>query len=114
MSSPTCAIRGCLGPEMVESVPVATTPPYAKAIEATAQLLTTLRIEFMFVGTVARAAWLGGAIDSGSVDVVAIMQPQQKSQAAMMAHNNGFRVEREEIDQSEELDLIPMRFGEVS
>ena len=62
----------------------------------------------MFVGSVARSAWLGGLIDSGSIDVLGVMQPQQKNQVAMMASNRGFRVDRDEIDQAEELDLIPL------
>ena len=94
-------------------MPIAISAPFASALEATGDLLTKLRVDFMFVGSVARAAWLGTAIDSGSIDVVATMQPQQKSQAAMMAHNNGFRVDREEIDAAEELDLIPMRFEDI-
>ncbi len=83
---------------------------YARAIEATAELLSKLRLEFTFVGNVARVAWLGGMVDSGSVDVIALMQPQQKNQVAMMASHRGFRVERQEIEQSEELDLIPLHF----
>jgi hypothetical protein len=62
----------------------------------------------MFVGSVARSAWLGGLIDSGSIDVLGLMQPQQKNQVAMMASNRGFRVDHDEIDQTEELDLIPL------
>jgi len=62
----------------------------------------------MFVGSVARSAWLGGLIDSGSIDVLGVMQPQQKNQVAMMASNRGFRVDRDEIDHAEELDLIPL------
>jgi len=31
----------------------------------------------------------------------------------MMANNRGFRVERSEIEQSEELDLVPLNFGDV-
>jgi hypothetical protein len=88
-------------------------PRYARAIEAIKELLSRLKIESMFVGSVARAAWLGGGIDGGSIDVVALMQPQQKSQVAMMASNRGFRVERDEVDQSEELDLIPLHFADV-
>jgi hypothetical protein len=41
------------------------------------------------------------------------MKPEQKNQVAMMASNRGFRVDREEIDQSEELDLIPLHFDDV-
>ena len=88
--------------------PLRATPRHARAIEAVAELLSKLRIESMFVGSVARAAWLGGLIDSGSIDVLGLMQPQQKNQVAMMANNRGFRVDRDEIDQAEELDLIPL------
>lgn len=91
--------------------PLRATPRHARAIEAVAELLTKLRIESMFVGSVARSAWLGGLIDSGSIDVLGLMQPQQKNQVAMMASNRGFRVDREEIDQAEELDLIPMTWA---
>lgn len=90
--------------------PLRATPRHARAIEAVAELLSKLRIESMFVGNVARSAWLGGLIDSGSIDVLGVMQPQQKNQVAMMASNRGFRVDREEIDASEELDLIPLNW----
>ena len=83
-------------------------PRHARAIEAVAELLSKLRIESMFVGSVARSAWLGGLIDSGSIDILGVMQPQQKNQVAMMANNRGFRVDRDEIDHAEELDLIPL------
>jgi hypothetical protein len=88
--------------------PLRATPRHARAVEAVAELLSKLRIESMFVGSVARAAWLGGLIDSGSIDVLGLMQPQQKNQVAMMANNRGFRVDAGEIDQAEELDLIPL------
>jgi hypothetical protein len=88
--------------------PLRAMPRYARAVEGVAELLAKLRIEAMFVGNVAHAAWLGGLIDGGSIDVLALMQPQQKNQVAMMANNRGFRVDREEIDQAEELDLIPI------
>ncbi|HSY49389.1 MAG TPA: hypothetical protein VLC46_11300 [Thermoanaerobaculia bacterium] len=88
--------------------PLRATPRHTRAIEAVAELLSKLRIDSMFVGSVARAAWLGGMVDSGSIDVLGLMQPQQKNQVAMMANNRGFRVDRDEIDQAEELDLIPL------
>jgi len=90
--------------------PIRATPRFTHAIEAVADLLSKLRIASMFVGSVARAAWLGGLIDSGSIDVLGLMQPQQKNQVAMMAGNHGFRVDRDEIEQSEELDLIPLNW----
>lgn len=85
--------------------------PYVRAIEAVHELLSRLRLEFLFVGDVARSAWLGGEAGTGSVDVLATMGPQQKNQVAMMASNRGFRVEREEVEASEELDLIPLHFA---
>jgi len=88
--------------------PLRATPRHVRAIESVAELLSKLRIESMFVGSIARAAWLGGLVESGSIDVLALMQPQQKNQVAMMANNRGFRVDRDEIDAAEELDLIPL------
>jgi hypothetical protein len=43
-----------------------------------------------------------------SAALVALMTPEQKSQVAMMAGNRGFRVDREEVDHTAELDLIPL------
>lgn len=90
---------------------------YSQAIHATAELLTKLRIDAMFVGGVARAAWVGSEIESGAIDVLALMNGPQKNQVAMMAGNRGFRVDREELEQTDELDLIPLNYlvadGEV-
>ncbi|HEY6842702.1 MAG TPA: hypothetical protein VI391_00925, partial [Thermoanaerobaculia bacterium] len=88
-------------------------PRYARAIDAIRELLTRLRLEWTFVGAIARAAWLGGVVEGGSIDVVALMKPEQKNQVAMMASNRGFHVDRDEIEQSEELDLIPLHFDDV-
>jgi hypothetical protein len=98
---------------IIECEPVQTVraaPRYSRAIHATAELLTKQRIECAFVGTVARAIWVGGDVDRGSIDVLGLMQPQQKNQVAMMAGHRGFRIEQSEIDQSEELDLVPLNF----
>jgi hypothetical protein len=92
---------------------IQTAPRYERAVIAVDELLATLRIDHLFVGDVARAAWLGGLVDGGSVDVLGLMQPQQKNQVAMMAANRGFRVERDEIEQSEELDLVPLNFADA-
>jgi hypothetical protein len=83
---------------------------YGQALEATADLLSKLRLDAAFVGSVARSAWLGSRVERGSLDVIALMGPEQKNQVAMMASNRGFRVEREEIEASEELDLVPLNF----
>jgi len=88
-------------------------PPYARAIGAVADLLTRLRIEHLFAGDVARAAWLGGGVARGSLDVIALLKPEQKNQVATMASNRGFTVDRDEVEQSEELDLIPLAFDGV-
>jgi hypothetical protein len=91
-------------------VQVRATARYARAIDATADLLGRLKIEVVYVGSVARAAWLGGEVARGSVDMIALMQSQQMDQLARIASNRGFRVEQEEIDQTVELDLVPLNF----
>jgi len=83
---------------------------YGRAIAATADLLSRLKVEFVFAGNVARAAWLGGSVDRVSLDVIALVSPEQKNQVAMMAGNRGFGVDRDEIAMSEELDFIPLTF----
>ena len=83
---------------------------YRRAIAATTDLLSRLRLDSMYVGSVARSAWLGGKVERGSLDLIALMNEQQRNQLAMMASNRGFRVERSEIEQSEELDLVPLNF----
>lgn len=93
------------------------TARYSRALHATAELLSKLRIEAMYVGGAARAAWLGGELDSGAIDILALMNAPQKNQVAMMASNRGFRVDRTELEEAGELDLIPLNFvdpeGEV-
>jgi len=88
-------------------------PRHATAIRAVADLLSRFRLDFIFVGSVARAAHLGDPVAAGSIDAVATMGPQQKSQLAMMAQNNGFGVDREELDAAEELDLVPITFDGI-
>lgn len=83
---------------------------YSRAIHAIAELLAKLKIDSMFVGGVARSAWMDDEMNAGAVDVLALMAAPQKNQLAMMASHRGFRVEREEIEQAEELDLIPLNF----
>lgn len=90
-----------------------TTPPYARAIHAVDDLLTRLRIDHLFAGNVARAAWLGGDVARSSVDVIALLKPEQKNQVATMASNRGFKIDRDEVERTEELDLIPLTFDDV-
>lgn len=91
--------------------PIVATEPYQRAIHAVADLLGRLKLDFAFVGSIARSAWLGGIVDAHSVDVVAMLTPEQKNQVAMMASNRGFRVDRDEIEATEELDMVPMRLA---
>ena len=86
---------------------------YTAAVDALAELLSKLKLQTAFVGDVARSAWLGATVDRGSIDVLALMTPEQKNHVAMMANNRGFDVDRDEIEQSEELDLIPMKFDGI-
>ena len=92
---------------------IAASPLYERAIAAVADLLTRQRLDYVFAGNVARAAHLGTPVDEGSIDVIATMGPQQMNQVATMASHRGFRVEREEVEATEELDLIPMHFEDV-
>ena len=90
---------------------VAAAPRLHRAIVTTSDLLTRLRIESAFVGSVARSAWLGEPIDDDApLDVLALMSSPQKNQLAMMASNRGFEVVREELEATEELDLVPLMF----
>lgn len=90
--------------------PVRASARHGRAIDAVSDLLARLRIDFIFVGSAARSSWLGSQVEQGSIDVIAVMKPEQKNQVAMMGSNRGFRVERDEIEQSEELDLVPLNF----
>jgi hypothetical protein len=98
-------LRRVQGPQAVLA-----TERYRRAIHAAGDLLTRQRIDCAFLGGVARVAWLGGTFGSGSLEVLALMSPEQKSQVCMMASNRGFRVDRDEVQATEELDLIPMSF----
>jgi len=93
------------------------TARYVRTVAAVTDLLSRLRIDCIFAGNVARAAWLGEEVTRGSVDVIALMKAEQKNQVAMMGSHRGFRVDPEQIAQSEELDLVPLNFldddGEV-
>src|SRR2546430_4053013 len=79
-------------------------PRHARAIEAVAELLSKLRIESMFVGSVARAAWLGGLVDrseehtselqSQSNLVCRLLLEKKKKNAIQQLHST-FRVDAE-------------------
>lgn len=82
-------------------------PARRRAIEMTDDLLARLRIEHAFVGSVARAAWLGDPVE-GSVDVLAMVGSDRKAQIPMMASNRGFELDRDAIEAADELDLVPL------
>lgn len=52
--------------------------------------------------------WLGEPFVEGSVDVLGLMAPQSVPQVPMMASNRGFIVDRDEVEATAELDLIPL------
>ncbi|MGH9457030.1 MAG: hypothetical protein ACRD2J_05245 [Thermoanaerobaculia bacterium] len=79
------------------------------AVAATAGLLARLGTRAAFVGDVARAAWLGELLEAGgAVDVVVAMGVDSARSIAMVAADEGFRVDDEEARRAEELDLLPM------
>jgi len=90
--------------------PIAGREGHLEAAVAIAGLLERLKLEYAFLGSVAHAAWLGEEVDSGSVDLVALVSPERCQQIPMMAANNGFAVDAEEVESARELDLIPMRY----
>lgn len=91
---------------------VLATERYERAIATLADLLTRQRIESVFLGNVACSAWLGRKVERGSLDVLALMTPQQRSPITMMASHRGFRIDPAEIEQSEELDLVPLNLDD--
>jgi len=78
------------------------------AARATAGLLGRLRLDWAFVGDLAFSAWSGEPVESGSIDVLAILSPDRMQQIPMMASNGGFQVDSEMVEGARELDLIPM------
>jgi len=88
--------------------------PLLSAVRATEELLTRLQIPHAFVGEVALAAWLGRPAAVGSIDVLALITPDRSRQIPMMASNRGFLVDENELEETRELDLIPMRFAHES
>lgn len=82
--------------------------PWEAAVSAVDDLLSRLKLDHAFVGEAAMAAWLGHRFERASVDVLALMTPQQKNQVAMMANNRGFEIDRAAVEAADELDLIPL------
>jgi len=95
-----------LPPEIISSEPLIV------AATATAELMAKLRISFAFVGDLALSAWLGKS-QARQVDLLAVVSPEGKQQIPMMASHRGFELDRELIQATEELDLVPMSYGGV-
>jgi hypothetical protein len=89
-------------------------PAHSAAIAAITELLSRLRTDFAFVGSVARAAWIGGPVSEGPVDVIAAVTAEGRHQIPMMARNRGFRVDDKALDQAQELDLVPLSWAHGS
>jgi hypothetical protein len=95
---------------MVSQPVIHATPAQTAAIRAITELLGRLRTEYAFVGRVALSAWLGEPVGEASIDVLAAINPESSRQVPMMASHRGFGVEREAIEATEELDLIPLEY----
>ncbi|HVT05689.1 MAG TPA: hypothetical protein VHL58_20215 [Thermoanaerobaculia bacterium] len=95
---------------MTETLHLEASPRYQAPILALIELLGKLRLDYCFVGRVAKALWLGEQVSDGAVDVLVLVTPDRSAQLPMMAGNRGFLVDRQEVEAAGELDLIPMRF----
>jgi hypothetical protein len=83
--------------------------PWEAAIRSITDLLGRLKMDHAFVGSVAAAAWRGGDVASGSIDVLVLIPPERKRQIPTMAANRGFEVDRDEVEATDELDLVPLK-----
>jgi hypothetical protein len=83
--------------------------PWEAAIRSITDLLRRLKMDHAFVGSVAAAAWRGGEVASGSIDVLVLIPPERKRQIPTMAANRGFDVDRDEVEAADELDLVPLK-----
>jgi len=95
---------------MPQSNLISVAADHGAALAAIGEVLTRLKLDHAFVGGVAAASWLGETLEAGSIDVLAVLSSEQKNQVAMMASNRGFRVDKSELEATEELDLIPLYF----
>jgi hypothetical protein len=95
---------------IVQPHPILATPAREAAIVAVAELLTKLRTEFAFVGSVSRGAWLGEVVDVGAIDTLASLSAEGRHQVPMMASHRGFRIDEQTLQRAQELDLVPLRW----
>lgn len=86
---------------------------HESAVLAVAALHGKLKLQNAFVGSVAFSAWTGRRVEAGAVDLLAMLSPERMRQVPMMASNHGFRVDPQEIERAEELDLIPLSYDKI-
>lgn len=97
---------------MTPALTLRAAPAISEAIAAIHDLLGRLKIDHLFVGSVAEAAWTGDELGAGAVDVLAAVTPERKGQIPMMASNRGFIVDRDAVEAADELDLVPLAWGD--
>jgi len=85
--------------------------PRLAAARAIDDILTRQQVAHAFLGEIAIGAWTGRRVESGAVDVLALVSPDRCQQIPMMASHRGFTVDAAEVEAARELDLIPMRWG---
>jgi len=98
---------------MTETFQLEASPRYQRPILALTELVGKLRLDYCFVGTIAKAFWLGQTTEDGAIDLLVVLTPDRSAQLPMMAGNRGFVVDRDEVEAARELDLIPMRFPDA-
>lgn len=86
---------------------------HESAVLAVAALHGKLKLQNAFVGSIAFSAWTGRRVEAGAVDLLAMLSPERMRQVPMMASNHGFRVDPQEIERAEELDLIPLSYQQI-
>ena len=99
---------------MTSALALRASPPVQLAIDAIHDLLTRLKIDHLFVGSVGEAAWTGEEVAAGPVDVLVAVTPERKGQIPMMAANRGFLVDRDAVEAADELDLVPLGWPAAS
>jgi hypothetical protein len=85
--------------------------PRLAAARAIDDILARQQVAHAFVGEIAIGAWTGRRVETGAVDVLALVSPERSQQIPMMASHRGFTVDPAEVEAARELDLVPMRWG---
>lgn len=78
---------------------------------AISEILARQQVTHAFVGEIAVGAWTGRRVETGAVDLLALVSPDRCQQIPTMASHRGFAVDPADVDAARELDLIPMRWG---